>query len=1029
MARTPSSGDTRAGRSAGDVLKALLAFVALLALVVGVPLSLASLIGWPLPSSAPSMDMLTEEISADAFLKVLAVLVWVAWAQFTACVLVEAAAAVSGVGLPRRVPGAGPSQLLARQLVGAVLLLTSAAASLTPGLSQLGPGQDGSQSIVSVVSSGPKVSGLPVSSGAHEGSGKAVVDSAPDAVVAVSEEAMLKESAAQATQYYRIQPPEGRHHDTLWGIAERHLGDGLRYKEIFQLNKDRVQPDGSRLTESSLIRPGWILEMPADAQGGELVEMPGDLAELPEEEAGEYEEYRESGDTGWSAPVLPPEQHEQDELPGQPPEPAAPEEDGAAKPLPPRQLNDLPGTPADGAADTGDSVDGGGDGGGDEPPGRALDGGPDEERDTGGPFAPGQDGAAAAEQGGEGASFGLSEALVGAPLLAAGLLMALGRTRRNALWQAAAGTLARGVGDGLGPGTPEAADARDALLVGAAPEAVAFLDRALRALSAALDADGRVLPAVYAAWLGDTALHLQLAAPAGRPPGPWVTGPDETYWTVEKDRLPAADAGVPDAEAPYPGLVSLGTRDGLRLLLNLEALPGIAAVTGAAPLRDAVLASLAAELATSGWSDRMTVTLVGFGEDLIPLAPTRVRHLADVGGLLEVMETETRLRVGALRHAGQDSVLVGRTGPARQQQWAPHLVLIGTPPTETEAERLTTLAAVSARLGIGYVVAADRAGLPGSAWEFEVTRDGVLKEPVMGLELAAQLLPAAQRRAVVELFAGLLRPDGTPNPPVFTVDLSEDRRPDVYVQLMGEFEITGLPMPDTERGQRLREALALLLLHREGVHPRVLGAALWPRGVTDDVRDALVGRLRNWLGADAAGLPRLVVAPDGRLTLSAAVVSDWDVLRTLHHRGIEAGDRLAPEDRRRWLGDALGLARGPLLAGHRYAWLEHEIVDAQYPLLVASIALKLSDELREAGEAQQAYTAVRSALPAAPSDERLWNELLRAAHATGRQEWLSGASEWLLAHHEALFGPGQPLPARTEALLDELLPGWRPVRT
>ena len=46
-----------------------------------------------------------------------------------------------------------------------------------------------------------------------------------------------------------------------------HLGDGRRYREIFELNQDRVQPDGSKLTIASLIRPGWTLLMPKDAHG------------------------------------------------------------------------------------------------------------------------------------------------------------------------------------------------------------------------------------------------------------------------------------------------------------------------------------------------------------------------------------------------------------------------------------------------------------------------------------------------------------------------------------------------------------------------------------------------------------------------------------------------------------------------------------------------------------------------------------------------------------------------------------------
>ena len=66
---------------------------------------------------------------------------------------------------------------------------------------------------------------------------------------------------------YVVQPPEGRYHESLWEIAQNHLGDGRRYREIFELNAGRLQPDGSRLTIASLIRPGWILRMPRDAHG------------------------------------------------------------------------------------------------------------------------------------------------------------------------------------------------------------------------------------------------------------------------------------------------------------------------------------------------------------------------------------------------------------------------------------------------------------------------------------------------------------------------------------------------------------------------------------------------------------------------------------------------------------------------------------------------------------------------------------------------------------------------------------------
>jgi DNA-binding SARP family transcriptional activator len=982
--RTPVN--VRVGRSFGDVMKAMFAFIALACLVVGVPLSLAYFIGWPLPESAPDMDTLTEEISTDAFLKFLGVLVWLAWAQFTACVLVEVRAAMTGVGIPRRVPGAGPSQMLARQLVSALLLLTSAAASITPGLSSMPSFFDNPGGSQQPVAEAQQLPGLGKGDLAG-GGGATQVD---PAVVVPDEEGGGGDQAEEPTKYYRIQPPEGRHHDTLWGIAERHLDDGLRYKEIYQLNKDRVQPDGSRLSEASLIRPGWILEMPADAHGGDLVEAPYELEELSPDEVEEYRDYQQTGDTEWPDPT-PPEQPDEQEAPEQDETDA----DRSDLTYPPDKKPEIGET--DRAFDT-----------------EELAG--EEESDE---------------------SFGLSEALIGAPLLAAGLLMALGRTRRNALWQSAAGVLGRSVGDGLAPGTPAAFNARDALLVGADPGAVEFLDRALRQLSAALDAAGRALPSVYAAWLSGDELHLQLSAPAQAPPQPWQMGQGDTYWMLERGHLPPAPGGdaPPEAEAPYPGLVSLGMRDELRLLLNLEAVPGLVSVTGAAADREAVLASIAAELATSGWADRMTVSLVGFGADLTALAPTRVRFLEDIGGLLEVMETETSLRRGALRHTGQDSILTGRTGPARQQQWAPHLVVVGVPPTEDEAERLASLAAVSAPLGIGYLVTAERADLPGTAWEFEVTGDGMLREPVMGLDLIAQRLPAVHRAAVVELFTELTRDPAAgaaeerPSGLAFLVDLTERGKPEIYAQLMGGYELTGLPEPEAERAAQLREAFAMLLLHREGVHPRVLSAALWPRGVSEDVRDALIGRLREWLGQDAAGSHRLIHTPDGRLTLATRVVSDWDVLRTLHHQAVSRAAHTPREQRKRQLADALSLARGGLLEGQRtdgrFGWLEHEIVDAQYPLLVADIALTLAEEQLKSGEAEQAYTAVRTALGAAPMDERLWNELLRSAHATNRQEWLTGAAEWLVAHHRQLFGENQALPSQTEALLDELLPNWR----
>jgi hypothetical protein len=205
----------------------------------------------------------------------------------------------------------------------------------------------------------------------------------------------------------------------------------------------------------------------------------------------------------------------------------------------------------------------------------------------------------------------------------------------------------------------------------------------------------------------------------------------------------------------------------------------------------------------------------------------------------------------------------------------------------------------------------------------------------------------------------------------------------------------------------------------------VLAAALWPRGVTEDVRDALVGRLGEWLGADPDGTPRLSADEAGRLRLARSVVSDWDVLQTLHHEATEGSGADDPRLRRRLLRDALALARGPLLAdragGRRYGWLAHEIVDAQLPVLVAEVALGLAALRLEAGKPEGAVEAVEAALAVAPDDERLWLQLLRATAALNDPARLAATADTLLARDASRRG----LPPRVEALLDELLPAWR----
>ena len=83
----------RSRRSAGDVLFGLLAVIVLVALIGGVPLGLLAVFGSPIPHTVPAMSALTHQITVSAVLKILAVVVWLAWVPLIVCVFAEVRAA------------------------------------------------------------------------------------------------------------------------------------------------------------------------------------------------------------------------------------------------------------------------------------------------------------------------------------------------------------------------------------------------------------------------------------------------------------------------------------------------------------------------------------------------------------------------------------------------------------------------------------------------------------------------------------------------------------------------------------------------------------------------------------------------------------------------------------------------------------------------------------------------------------------------------------------------------------------------
>ncbi|RSD09290.1 hypothetical protein [Amycolatopsis eburnea] len=69
-----------------------------------------------------------------------------------------------------------------------------------------------------------------------------------------------------SVKYFIVPHADNPDDITLFKIAERALGDGNRFPEIFRLNQGRPRPDGTPFTDATRIEPGQVLQLPDDAQ-------------------------------------------------------------------------------------------------------------------------------------------------------------------------------------------------------------------------------------------------------------------------------------------------------------------------------------------------------------------------------------------------------------------------------------------------------------------------------------------------------------------------------------------------------------------------------------------------------------------------------------------------------------------------------------------------------------------------------------------------------------------------------------------
>ena len=237
--------------------RGVVALVVLGALTVGVPWLLVATVGNPYPAEGLS---LSGRLTDNAILGLLAVLGWIVWAQLVVCVLIEVIAEVRhALGRSAEWLTNVPGTFNGQQQIARLLVQTVVAAVVGTGVTH--PVVAGSTAVVAA----PRVA-----ASAHGAS---------------AESPKLPSRKAQEVAVGRG--------DTLWSLAERHLGAGERWREIAELNAGRTMVDGQRFAQAETIQPGWRLLVPTvegssgHDEGNVIVERGDTLWDLSEEEYGE----------------------------------------------------------------------------------------------------------------------------------------------------------------------------------------------------------------------------------------------------------------------------------------------------------------------------------------------------------------------------------------------------------------------------------------------------------------------------------------------------------------------------------------------------------------------------------------------------------------------------------------------------------------------------------------------------------------------------------------------------------------------
>ena len=998
-------------RTAVDVARGAAAFVVLLLCCVGIPwilLGVAPLGPLSVPTWAGVSGALTRPDDGHLFLSALGVLAWLAWLVFTTSVVLEAVAVIRGLPTPR-LPLLGSVQRPAAALVAAAAVLLSS----HPLATTVDPPR----------ASGPALTTVAFTTSSAS-SGRGIHEAAPDIDLrdTTADHHAAAPPAKQRTQQRTVTVRRG---DTLWSLAETHLGSGSRFREIASLNYGRRQPDGRALTDTHWIYPGWVLVMPGATATRPTAAAPnqghsgqthadtasytvrhGDsLWSIAQHHLGDGARYREIDHLnkdkpqrvggsltdpdvilpGWILRLPAPRHHA---APTRTTTPAV-----AAHPRP----TVPPAAPPTAAPSTQQSA----------PPRTApgsarvpVDSGP-ASPETGASTGTDHRGATSdvtpVADGADDPGVPIHELVLGLTVLtAAGFLAELARRRRNQ-------QRLRRAGRRISMPAPEPAAAEVTLRAAQDPNSLASLTDALDAMSALCRDTGRAMPRILAAVLSRESLEL-VVVDDGDPVAPFVAT-DSGRWRW--DPTARTDAGADFASASrYPALVTIGVAADAVVLVNLEA-AGTLTISGAEGAARDVLRALALELATSALNERSVLILppamaeVAMVSDACRVcsadpdaAARRARtHLTSVAGMLRdagVIDLHDARAHDVLGDASTPLLLV-TAGPVDAAPWS-GVAAITTEDAATTGWTLTVDEDGRAQLAdLGFELLAQRLTEVDYDALISVLRascdtDVVESEPVVEDDDAAVdaiVYPAtaaaleSTRHAVVAAL---------PRPPMVLWEEADQGPSGPRALLLGRPQIVGTT-DDVARGRRGRatELLAYLALH-PGASANEIDEALWPgQRVTKDARNSVMSRARSWLGTDSDGEPHLALVGENGDYRLHGVSSDWSDFLDLARAGLSAEvDELGVLNA---LEQAMSLVRARPFLGidpATYLWAE---ADTQEMIsTIVDVAHVLSLTHLSQGNFFAAQEAATRGLLVDPVSELLHCDAIRAAHARGDDE-------------------------------------------